>query len=78
MRPTRGARAPVAGRVAAVAVAPGDAVAAGQPLLCVEAMKMEMWLHAGTAGRVAALHAAVGDSVEAGTLLAEIEPGEAS
>ena len=39
---------------------------------------MEMWLHAGTAGRVAALHAAVGDSVEAGTLLAEIDPGEAS
>ncbi len=74
----RRARAPVAGRVAAVAVAPGDAVAAGQPLLCVEAMKMEMWLHAGTAGRVVALHAAVGDSVESGTLLAEIDPGEAS
>ncbi|MBI3157490.1 MAG: ATP-grasp domain-containing protein [Burkholderiales bacterium] len=74
----RRARAPVAGRVAAVAVAPGDAVAAGQPLLCVEAMKMEMWLHAGTAGRVAALHAAVGDSVEAGALLAEIDPEEPS
>jgi acetyl/propionyl-CoA carboxylase alpha subunit len=26
------------------------AVSAGQPLVCVEAMKMEMWLHAGAAG----------------------------
>jgi hypothetical protein len=33
-------------------VAVGDTVAAGQPLVCVEAMKMEMWLHAGAAGTV--------------------------
>jgi biotin carboxyl carrier protein len=38
------------------AVAPGDTVAAGQPLVCVEAMKMEMWLHAGAAGTVRAVH----------------------
>ena len=32
----------------------GDAVVAGQPLVCVEAMKMEMWLHAAAAGTVQA------------------------
>ena len=58
----RRARAPVAGVVAQVLVAAGDAVAAGQPLVCVEAMKMEMWLHAAAAGTVRAVHAAAGDS----------------
>ena len=67
------ARAPVAGVVAQLAVAVGDVVAAGQPLLCVEAMKMEMWLHAGAAGTVRALHAEVKDAVAAGTVLVEIE-----
>jgi len=70
--PRRG-RAPVAGVVAQVAVAVGDIVAAGQPLVCVEAMKMEMWLHAGAAGIVTAVHAAPRASVAAGTLLVELE-----
>jgi geranyl-CoA carboxylase alpha subunit len=69
----RRARAPVAGIVAHVAVAPGDRVAAGQPLLCVEAMKMEMWLHAAAAGTVAAVHAKPKDAVAAGALLVELE-----
>ena len=69
----RQARAPVAGVVAQVAVAVGDAVIAGQPLLCVEAMKMEMWLHAGAAGTVRALHANIKDAVAAGTVLVELE-----
>ncbi len=50
-------RAPVAGVVAQVRVATGDAVVVGQPLVCVEAMKMEMWLHAVADGTVTALHA---------------------
>ncbi|MDE1948332.1 MAG: carbamoyl-phosphate synthase subunit L, partial [Burkholderiales bacterium] len=66
-------RAPVAGIVAQVLVTPGDQVVAGQPLVCVEAMKMEMWLNAGVAGRVRAVHAAAKDSVAAGTLLVELE-----
>jgi geranyl-CoA carboxylase alpha subunit len=70
------ARAPVAGVVAQVAVAPGDRVEPGQPLVCVEAMKMEMWLHAAAAGTVTALHAAVKDSVAAGALLVELEIAE--
>ena len=50
------ARAPVAGTVAAISVAPGDLVEAGQQLVCVEAMKMEMWLVARSGGRVRAVH----------------------
>jgi len=69
----RRARAPVAGVVAQVLVAVGDPVGEGQQLLCVEAMKMEMWLTAGGAGRVTAVHAALRDSVTAGAVLVEIE-----
>ncbi len=66
-------RSPVAGTVCAVAVAVGEQVSAGQPLLCVEAMKMEMWLHARASGTVSALHAQIKDSVAAGSVLAEID-----
>jgi len=69
----RRARAPVAGVVARLSVAVGDVVAAGQPLVCVEAMKMEMWLHAGAAGTVRALHVQPTDTVAAGVVLVEIE-----
>jgi geranyl-CoA carboxylase alpha subunit len=64
--------APVAGSVAQVAVQPGDAVTEGQPLVCVEAMKMELWQHAGAAGTVMAVHVALRDSVAAGALLIEL------
>ena len=67
------ARAPVAGKVTQVQVAVGDAVALGQALVCVEAMKMEMWLSAQAAGRVTVVHAQAGDQVESGALLVEIE-----
>ena len=69
----RRARAPVAGIVAQVCVAVGETVAAGQPLLCVEAMKMEMWLTAAAAGKVLAVHAQPKASVAAGALLVELE-----
>ncbi len=67
------ARAPVAGVVAQLLVAPGDVVAAGQPLLCVEAMKMEMWVNAAAAGTVRAVNAKPNDSVAAGAVLIELE-----
>ena len=70
------ARAPVAGVVAQVLVAPGDTVAAGQPLVCVEAMKMELWLAAGAAGTVRAVNAQVKDAVAAGAVLVELEVAE--
>ncbi|MDD5325454.1 MAG: biotin carboxylase N-terminal domain-containing protein [Polaromonas sp.] len=66
-------RSPVAGTVSAIAVAVGDTVSAGQPLLCVEAMKMEMWLSARADGTVRAVHAQLQGSVAAGSLLAEID-----
>ena len=70
------ATAPVAGLVAQVLVKPGDVVAEGQPMLSVEAMKMEMWLNAACAGRVKAVHAAPQESVAAGALLIELEQPE--
>jgi biotin carboxyl carrier protein len=67
------ARAPVAGVVAQVAVEVGQRVSAGQPLVCVEAMKMEMWLNAAADGVVAALRVAVHDTVASGAVLVELE-----
>ena len=67
------ARAAVAGKLTQLQVAIGDRVEAGQALLCIEAMKMEMWLTAQATGTVMALHAKVGAQVESGALLVEIK-----
>ena len=67
------ARAPVAGKVTQIQLAVGDPVKEGQALVCVEAMKMEMWLTAQATGTVVALHVKVGEQVESGALLVEIE-----
>jgi geranyl-CoA carboxylase alpha subunit len=67
------ARSPVAGKVTQVLVGAGDAVQDGRQLVCVEAMKMEMWLCAEAAGAVKALHVKVGDQVESGAVLVELE-----
>jgi geranyl-CoA carboxylase alpha subunit len=72
----RRARSPVAGVVAQVSVQPGDSVTAGQPLVCVEAMKMEMWLNATAAGTVKAVHAVAKQSVAKGAVLVELEIAE--
>ena len=69
----RHVRAPVAGVVARVSVAVGDRVQAAQPLVCVEAMKMEMWQHAAAAGTVHAVNVQPKDAVAAGQLLVELE-----
>ena len=69
----RRARAPVAGVVTQLSVKVGDTVQAGQPLVCVEAMKMEMWLTAGAAGTVRAVHVKPKDAVASGAVLVEIE-----
>ena len=67
------ARAPVAGKVTQMLAAPGATVEKGQQLVCVEAMKMEMWLCAESAGTVKAVHANAGDQVESGALLVELD-----
>jgi geranyl-CoA carboxylase alpha subunit len=66
------ARSPVAGKVTQVLVAVGDSVQAGQQLVCVEAMKMEMWLCAEGAGTVKAVHAKPGEQVESAAVLVEL------
>ena len=63
-------RAPMPGRIVAVQVAAGDTVVAGQPLLVMEAMKMELALKAPRDGSVAELRAVVGEFVEADAVLA--------
>ena len=68
--------APMPGRVVRVLVSAGDRVAARQPVVVVEAMKMENELRAAGDGTVAAVHAREGESVEAGALLVVIEPRE--
>ncbi len=72
MDPSR-ALAPVAGTVTQVLVQAGDAVTEGQPLLAIEAMKMEMWLNAQAPGVVKSVYAKAGDQVQAKTLLIDIE-----
>ena len=64
--------APVAGRVTQVRVVPGDVVQEGDALVCIEAMKMEMWVAAGASGVVGAVQVAAGEQVELGALLVEL------
>jgi acetyl/propionyl-CoA carboxylase alpha subunit len=64
--------APMPGKVIAVLVKAGDAVEAGQPLVLVEAMKMETTLAAEIAGRVQKVAVTPGQLVEAGQLMVEI------
>jgi len=64
--------APMPGKVVKVLVEAGQEVAAGAPLVVLEAMKMEHTVRAPEPGIVRALHVAVGDQVEADRLLAVV------
>jgi 3-methylcrotonyl-CoA carboxylase alpha subunit len=66
-------RAPMPGRVVLVQASPGDAVDAGDVVLVLEAMKMELALKAPRAGTLADVRAQAGDFVEADTVLATLE-----
>jgi biotin carboxyl carrier protein len=65
--------APIPGKVVAVKVDVGDQVEPGQPLVVLEAMKMENELAAEQVGKVSAVYTAAGDTVEGGELLIELE-----
>jgi urea carboxylase len=67
-------RAAVTGTVWELRCAPGQAVAAGDTLMVLEAMKMEYAVLAPTAGVVAALAVGAGDMVPQGSALALLEP----
>jgi biotin carboxyl carrier protein len=66
-------KAPMPGRVVRVLVSAGDRVSARQPLLVVEAMKMENILRAPRAGVVTDVAAAAGLAVETGAALVVID-----
>ncbi|MFE1732753.1 biotin carboxylase N-terminal domain-containing protein [Streptomyces bacillaris] len=67
--------APMPGTVVRLAegLAPGAVVEAGQPLIWLEAMKMEHRILAPASGTLTALHAAPGHQVEVGALLAVVQ-----
>ena len=60
--------------VAAVLVRPGAVVAAGDTLVRLEAMKMELAIRAPAAGRVAAVDCRAGELVQPGRPLVTLEP----
>jgi glutaconyl-CoA/methylmalonyl-CoA decarboxylase subunit gamma len=57
-------KSPMPGRVVKVLVAEGDAVAAGQGLVVLEAMKMENEVRARAAGKVSQVHVKPGATVD--------------
>ncbi len=69
-------RSPLPGKIIDLRVKPGYTVSKGQPLLVLEAMKMEHTLTAPFDGTVVELNAAPGAQVQVEALLARIEAGE--
>ncbi len=66
--------APMPGKVIALMVAAGAKVARGQPLLVIEAMKMEHTISAPADGEIASVLCAVGEQVADGVQLVEFAP----
>ena len=64
--------APMPGMVFTIAVMPGQRIKAGDPLLSIEAMKMETQIRAERDGVVAAVHVKSGETVAARDLLLEL------
>jgi propionyl-CoA carboxylase alpha chain len=62
--------APMPGNVVRVEAGPGERVRSGQPIVILEAMKMEHQIAAPTDGLVAEVRVALGDQVQAGDVLA--------
>jgi 3-methylcrotonyl-CoA carboxylase alpha subunit len=70
-------RAPMPGKIVAAPAKPGDAVTKGQPIVVLEAMKMEHALVAPFDGVVGEIGVSVGDQVAADAVLARVEAASA-
>jgi biotin carboxyl carrier protein len=70
--------APMPGKVLNVMVKDGDLVQAGQPLVAIEAMKMETTLAAESAAVIKRVCVAAGQTVDHGDVLIELSPPPAS
>ena len=70
--------APMPGKVLKVLVRDGDLVEAGQPLVVIEAMKMETTLAAESAATVKHVRVEEGQTVDHGAVLIELSPPPAS
>jgi 3-methylcrotonyl-CoA carboxylase alpha subunit len=66
-------RSPLPGKIIDLRVKAGDTVSKGQPLLVLEAMKMEHTLAAPTDGKIKSMRYAVGEQVAEGAELVEFE-----
>ncbi|MEV6341463.1 biotin carboxylase N-terminal domain-containing protein [Nocardia vinacea] len=68
--------APMPGSVIRIGAEVGSAVEQGQPILWLEAMKMEHTISAPAAGVLSALNVTVGQQVDVGAVLAVVDPTE--
>lgn len=68
--------APMPGSVLRIGATVGDPVTTGQPLIWLEAMKMEHTIAAPADGVIAELNVTAGQQVEVGAVLARVESGE--
>jgi len=66
-------KAHITGVVFQITSKPGDAVAAGDPIIVLESMKMEIPVEAPRAGRVKEIMVAEGQTVQEGDTLAVLE-----
>ena len=66
-------KAPITGRVWKIERQPGDRVSAGEPVIILESMKMEVPIESPAAGVVAGVSVSEGDAVEEGAVVATLE-----
>jgi len=65
---------PMPGKVLKILVAEGDAIKAGEPVIVLEAMKMETLISAETPAKVSKIRVGLGQMVDAGEVLVELSP----
>ena len=65
---------PMPGKVLKILVAEGEAIEPGEPVIVLEAMKMETLISAETPAKVSKVRVALGQMVDAGEVLVELSP----